>query len=189
MIQASMFFTKELPSGGSKIPVGIHTGNVSFSGITFEDGYYDINFTSDSGQTIHRRLFKPTGNKPKEGETVTEAMLREEGRNITSLADLLKVLLGEETAAQVSAPDYNSFMAKAMLILNNSKGIKVNLKVVPDYRENKYPELPAYRYVERFEEGKGTELAFTKKETEAIEKMHAARQSRDNSGDEVSSVV
>jgi len=39
MIQAKLYFENELPTGGSKIPVGIHEGDVLFKGLVYDQGW------------------------------------------------------------------------------------------------------------------------------------------------------
>lgn len=74
------------------------------------------------------------------------------------------------------AGDYKSFVAGASLLLNDKKGTKVNLKVIPDRKEQKYPDVPSYgTYVERHIPGGVSSLKFSKKELEAISLMESNR--------------
>jgi hypothetical protein len=169
MIQAKMFFEDTLPTGGSKIPVGIHTG-VMFMGLVKADGHCDINFQNASGQVIHKRLFVPDGGKPKEGESAADAIERQTGNNIKHVVHLLREIYGDEAVAQLEAPTYDKFIDKALVLLNPKKGFLVNLKVTPD-RTGKYSDLGFFptSYVEAFVEGKECQLRFTKKEQEALD--------------------
>lgn len=116
----------------------------------------------------------PTGGNPKEGETIEQAYQREVAKNLRHVVHVMSALLGDEAIAQFSADDYKTFIANASQLLNEVKGTAINLKVIPDYKEAMYPEIPPYgRYVEKA--GGDLTLSFSKKELEAVEKMVANR--------------
>lgn len=88
----------------------------------------------------------------------------------------MTALLAPEVVEQFEATDYKSFIAGAALLLNGQKGVKINLKVVPDWKEGIYPDLPSYgTYVERYVAGVPATLKFSKKEAEAIAQMEDKR--------------
>jgi hypothetical protein len=90
----------------------------------------------------------------------------------------MEAVLGKDVVDSFEASDYKSFIALASAMLNPKKGAKVHLKVVPDRKEQKYPDLPSYgTYVEMFIEGVATKLKYSKKELEAIELMERNRNS------------
>jgi len=173
MIQAKLFLDSGTSTGGSKIPVGIHQGTVVFSGLTTDQNWTDILFTEPTtGRTIHKRLFAPTGNRPKEGETVLDAKNREQSNRLGQLSNLLLAIVGSEVVETFEASDYTEFVAKASALLNQYKNVPVNLKVVPDYKEKMYSDLPDFgSYVEKHEVGSETRLKFSAKETAAISEM------------------
>jgi len=168
MIQASLLFDNSLPTGGSKIPVGIHS-KVMFMGVVQDGSYVDINFQNDSGQQIHKRLFTPDGSRPKEGESAAEAIERQQTNNLKHLVHMLRVVYGDDAVQSIEAPTYDKFIEKCVTLLNPKKGFLVNLKVVFD-RSGKWPDLGFFpsSYVEAFTEGKEVSLKFTKTEQEAI---------------------
>lgn len=95
----------------------------------------------------------------------------------------MEAVLGKEVVDSFEATDYKAFIASASAMLNPKKGSKVNLKVVPDRKEAKYPDLPAYgTYVEQHVEGVPTKLKYSKKELEAIETMERNRATSSMSG-------
>ena len=192
MYEAKLFAAElaaENKGSGVKIPVGIHSdGSVVFNGITTETTWYDINFSNKSGKTIHKRLFTPTGASPLENETIQDAKTREESRNIGYIVQLMTELLSPEIVEAFSAVDYKSFVTSAAALLNQQKGTQVNLKVVPDYKEQKYPDLPKYgTYVEKHKVGIPTKLTFSKKELEAVAAMEGKRAASQNVGSAMSS--
>lgn len=132
----------------------------------------DIQFVDSNGRTAHKRLFTPTGENPKQGESITDALKRKEDANITALVGVLRELV-PEAIDTLEAADYKSFVDKAVSLLNGVKGIKVNLKVTPDYVSQKWPELPYDSYVEKFIPGVETKLSFSKKELGDLEKYQA----------------
>lgn len=169
MIQSKLYF-EDGPAGGSKIPVGIHTGNVLFDGLQINDKYADIKFVDTKGRTIHHRLFHPSGSYLRDKETVQDAIKRESDKNLSLLINqTMRRLLGDELVSAVTANNYEEYLPKAAALLESKKGALVNLKVVPDYKENKYPELPLYDYVE-LNTGEETKLAFTPGQLDAIAK-------------------
>ncbi len=180
MYQATMFKEESYSGGGSKIPVGIHTGNIVFNGLSTDSTWTDINFSEvATGKVIHKRLFVPTGGNPKEGESIQDAYNREVTKNLKHIVHIMTALLGDEAVASFSAEDYKTFVANAASLLNEQKGTAVNLKVVPDYKEKMYPELPSYgNYVEKA--GGVSRLSFSKKELEAISEMSANRAKKDD---------
>jgi hypothetical protein len=97
-------------------------------------------------------------------------------------------LLSPEIVEAFSAVDYKSFVSSAAALLNQQKGTPVNLKVVPDYKEQKYPDLPKYgTYVEKYKDGVPTNLTFSKKELEAVAAMEGKRAASQNAGSAMSS--
>jgi hypothetical protein len=173
-----MFSAKEFnkPAGGGiKIPVGVHEG-VTFSGVTKEKTWYDISFHNSDGRSIYKRLFEPSGSNPKEGETVTEAIQREQERNARILTEVMYAVLDKEIVDNFSAPTYQAFVDGAVFYLNPKKGASVNLKVIPDYKEKKYPELPLRNFVEAHVTGQAPSLKMSKKELDDVEKMMKKRE-------------
>lgn len=162
--------------GGVKVPVGIHEG-ITFSGVTKEPTWVDVSFHNSDGRSIYKRLFNPTGSAPKEGETVTEALQREQERNARVLTEVMYAVVDAEVVDNFSAPTYQAFVDGALFYLQQKKGALVNLKVVPDYKEKKYPELPLSRFVEKHVPGEATTLAFSKAQQSDVEKMMARRDS------------
>lgn len=175
MIQAKLFFENTLPTGGSKIPIGIHEG-IMFMGITKDSGFCDINFQNSNGQVLHKRLFTPDGSKPKEGESAADAIERQTGNNIKHIVHLLREMYGDESVAMLEAPSYDKFIDKAITLVNPKKGFLVNLKVTPD-RTAQYSDLGFFptSYLEAFVEGTKTGLYFTKKEQESLDAYHAKK--------------
>jgi hypothetical protein len=111
-----------------------------------------------------------------EGESISDAKSREESRNIGHIVQVMMAVLDPTVIEAFEAADYKSFVTGASLLLNSQKGTKVNLKVVPDRKEQKYPDVPSYgTYVERHVVGIPTSLKFSKKENEAISLMEANR--------------
>lgn len=157
---------------GAKIPVGIH-GDVNFLGLKKDTTWWDILFVKPATrQTIHKRLFQPTGEYTYENETPEEAYNREVDNNLKHVVHLLREFLGDESTSQLEAPDYEAFVEMAADYLDQFIGEQVWLKVIPD-RKGKYPDLGRYpNYVERFVEGMETTLKFTKKEGEAVAKYY-----------------
>lgn len=173
-----MFSAKELNrpvGGGIKVPVGIHEG-VTFSGIVKEKTWYDILFHNADGRSIYKRLFEPTGSNPKEGETVLEAQQREQERNARILTEVMYAVLDKELVDAFSAQSYAAFVDGAVFYLTPKKGTLVNLKVIPDYKEKKYPELPLRDFVEKHVAGEPSKLKMSKKEQADIEKMMQKRE-------------
>ncbi len=165
---------------GLKIPVGIHD-DVNFLGLKKESNWWDILFVRPSTrQTIHKRLFQPTGEYVYEEETPEMALEREIDTNLKHVVHLLREFLGDDNTSQLEAPDYDTFMDMAADYLAQFIGERVWLKVIPD-RKGKYPDLGKYpNYVERYAPGVGTKLKFTKKESEAVAKFHEANGVTDN---------
>jgi hypothetical protein len=194
MYEAKLFAAElaaDNKGSGVKIPVGIHSdGSVVFNGITTETTWYDINFSNKSGRTLHKRLFTPTGASPLGNETIQDAKTREESRNISYIVQLMTELLSPEIVEAFSAVDYKSFVTSAAALLNQQKGTQVNLKVVPDYKEQKYPDTMSSKYgtyVEKHKVGIPTKLAFTQKELEAVAAMEGKRAASQNVGSAMSS--
>lgn len=92
-----------------------------------------------------------------------------------SLVSVMEALLGLDVVETFGAPDYKGFMTGASTLLNPLKGLEVNLKVVPDWKEGIYPDLPMTKFVEKYQEGTPTNLRFYKKEEEAVAAMEAKR--------------
>lgn len=182
MIQSKLYF-EDGPAGGSKIPVGIHSGDILFDGLQINDKYTDIKFVDKKGRTIHHRLFRPSGLYLRDKETVQEAITRETDKNLGILINqTMRRLLGDELVEAVSAATYDEYLAKAAALLESKKGVEVNLKVVPDYKENKYPELPMYDYVE-LHTGEPTKLAFTPGQLDAISKRVSKKDTSSSMGE------
>lgn len=176
MIQAKFYF-EETPGRSGKLEVGVHSG-VQFLGLVKSEDYYDIRFGS-KGSFIHKRLFRPTGSNPQDGETVAEAITREIDRNLKHVVRMMDIVLGDEVVSGFEAPDYDSFMAKAAEALNANKGYLVNLKVIPD-RNNKWPDLGYYpSYVEKHVPGEEPSLKFSAKELERLEQYKQAQAASD----------
>lgn len=176
MLQASLFKDTPMQStGGTKVPVGVHNGGVFFQGLNNEAGWTDINFTSKDGRSIHKRLFTPTGSFAKSGENIQDAYNREVDRNLKSLVHVMEALLGAEVVETFGAADYKGFISAATLLLTPLKGTEVNLKVVPDWKEGVFPDLPMTRFVEKHQEGVAPQIRFSKKEEEAVAEMEAKR--------------
>jgi hypothetical protein len=166
MIQAKLYFEKELPTGGSAIPMGIHDkGDVKFLGLRKTDNYWDIRFGNTAGQFVHHRLFEPDANFSYEGETPSEALQRSIDKNVRITVDVLRVFLGE-MAGNLEADTYEEFMQLAADSLEPFVGSAVCIKVIPDARNEKYTKLTNYKYVDAFVEGFPTSLYWTKKEKE-----------------------
>lgn len=88
----------------------------------------------------------------------------------------MTALLSPEVVENFEAPDYKTFVAGAALLLQGQKGRKINLKVVPDWKEGIYPDLPSYgTYVEKYVAGVPSTLKFSKKEIDAIALMEEKR--------------
>lgn len=163
------FFEEKLPSGGTKIPVGIHSA-VMFSGLVRDQKWWDIKFTKD-GKSIHKRIFVDV--KPKDQESLEDAAKRHAQNNLPHVTKLLRLFLGDETAKNVQATTFEGFLQQAAIFLsgfaNNPKGL-VNLKVVYD-KDGVYPDLPYFPdYVELHVPGQEPTLQFTPSEQEKINK-------------------
>jgi hypothetical protein len=156
-------------SGGTKISVGIYNGGVFFQGISQESGWIDINFSSSQGKVLHKRLFTPTGSSPLVGESLTDALLREQKRNLGVLVHVMSALLPKEVVDSFEAPTYDAFVKQASSLLGAQRGAEINLKVVPDNKEGKYPDIPSYPgFMEKHISGVQTSLKYSKKELERI---------------------
>lgn len=138
MYQASLIFENELtPKAGAKIPQGIHT-NCSVTSVeqgdTGKNTYVDINFKDEEGRFHNKRLWSPTGNYPKDGETKDEAIKREELSNLSHVVKIVHIFLGNEVLAALSAEDYQSLMTKLVAKLTPEVlgKKKVNLKLIYD---------------------------------------------------------
>lgn len=181
-----MYNAKELnkPQGGTgvKIPVGIHEG-ITFSGVVKESTWIDINFHNNDGRSIYKRLFNPSGSKPKENETVSDALQREQERNARILSEVMYAVMDAEIVDAFTAPTYQAFVDGALFYLQQKKGALVNLKVVPDYKEKKYPDLPLSSFVEKHVPGTPTTFTFSKGQQGDIAKMLAQREDTPASDD------
>lgn len=135
----------------------------------------DINFTNKEGRVIHKRLFTPAGANPKTGENIQEAYNREVERNLVSLVHVMEALLGDDVVETFGAADYKTFVTGAATLLNNLKGTEVNLKVIPDWKEQIYPDLPMRSFVEKHIPGAASALWISKKEQEQIDNMGLKR--------------
>lgn len=87
----------------------------------------------------------------------------------------MEALLGSEVVETFGAADYKGFISAATLLLTPLKGTEVNLKVVPDWKEGIFPDLPMTRFVEKFQSGVTPQIRFSKKEEESVEAMLAKR--------------
>lgn len=179
---------------GTKIPVGIHIGTITFDGIVPDPTWgADIKFSEPAtGKSIYKRLFTPTGSKPQidKGETVQQAKDREIARNLSHVTQLLQAFLGTEFAAEFGASSYDAYLASAIAVLSPFKGSKVNLKVVPD-RTGAYPDLPSYgTYVEKHIPGEESKLKFKPAEQESIIKAEGeSRKGTGSMSEEVGSLI
>lgn len=167
MIQASIIFEKELQNSGAKLSIGPHE-KVTFYGLVKNGDYFDLSFGKD-GQSIHKRLFKPTGAQPLEGETPSQALAREQLRNIRLVTHALSQIVEEEVFLAFTGKDYEDFMNKASILLTSYKGSFVNLLVVPNYKDPKYSDLPSYPgFIERWVEGVPTRLKLSDKDAKKL---------------------
>lgn len=163
MIQASIVFENELQSTGAKLSIGVHEG-ASFLGFVKDGEYFDMIFGKD-GQSIKKRLFKPTGAQPLDGETPTQAFQREEMRNIKLVTHLLHNVVEQEVFVAFGGKDYSTYMENAVKLLSSYKNAKVNILVVPGWKDPKYPDLPSYPgFLERHEDGVPTRLKLSDKD-------------------------
>jgi hypothetical protein len=177
MKQASIIFENSLSSGGVKIPVGIHSnGDVIFAGCTEGANFYDLNFTNTrTKQVIHKRLFFPEKIYPNEGESLTQALDRQENRVLSFPIYLTAILGGDDALKGLEAKDFKGLMQKVCSKLNEFKNDKVNIKVVLD-KSNKYPEIPNYpEFVEKHVPGEHSRLAFSAKELAKINDKEKAQ--------------
>lgn len=164
--QASIIFTEDLSSSGSKIPMGIHT-NCSLESVEKGETFYDVNFKDSENRVHNKRLWQPKGlypRKDKDGaitETAAEALAREERENMRLIVKLLHIFLGEE-GLTVGASSYEEFMAKAAAILNQkASSKKLNLKLIYD-SAGVYSTFGNFvDYVEEYVEGQEPTLHFT----------------------------
>lgn len=194
--QASIIFTEDLSSSGSKIPVGIHS-NCSLVSVEKGETFYDVNFKDSEGRVNNKRLWQPKGTYPatnKDGkitETTAEALAREERENMRLIVKLLHIFLGEEGLATVSGSTYDEFMAKGAAILNQkASSKKLNLKLI-------YDSVGAYStfgkfvdYVEEYVEGQAPTLSYTPWELQnRVEKKETATISREKKNDEFDSLL
>lgn len=168
MYQAELIFDQELtPKAGAKIPVGIHS-NCSVvkieEGKTDKNSFVDIIFESD-GRQLNKRLWKPKGQYPEPGESVADAIIREEKLNLTHLIKLLHIFLGRDSLKGISG-DYDSMVTKISKQLSSVLSTKtVNLKVIYDSK-GQYSDLGKYcDYVEEYVEGQEPTLKFTEYES------------------------
>jgi hypothetical protein len=170
MIQAKIYFSDVLPGTSSRLTPGVHSA-VDFLGLVKDGEAYDLRFGLE-GRGVHKRLFRPAGNFPNPDETVEQALTREIDNNLVHITRMLYLIKGEEFVASFEAEDYDSFVAKAAEELNAHKGFKVNLKVLPGWKEPKYTELGRFKrdtsYVEAWVEGQEPTLQLTEKEMERI---------------------
>lgn len=175
MIQAKLYFEKDLPSGGSSIPAGIHDkGDVEFLGLTKHDNYWELRFGNKAGQFLNKRLFEPNANYMNEGESPSDALQRSVDKNVRIVVDVLRVFLGE-AAGNLEAEDYDSFMELAAKELEEWQGVAVCLKVMPDKRNDKmYSKIPDYKFIDSYMSGFPTSLYLTKKEKEKLEEAGIA---------------
>ena len=138
MYQASLIFESELsPKTGAKIPQGIHTNCEVVSveqGDTGKNTFVDINFKDSEGRFHNKRLWSPTGNYPKDGETTADAIKREELSNLSHVVKIVHIFLGNEALAALSAENYQSLMGKLVSKLTPEvlSKKKVNLKLIYD---------------------------------------------------------
>lgn len=177
-------FIETPKAGGVKIPVGIHSG-VSFSGIIKEPKWFDIQFSNDEGRSIYKRVFAPTGSRQRDGESIQDSILREEENCMKALTEVMVAVLDKEVVENFTAPTFSAFVEGATYLLNMTKGVKVNIKVVPDYKEKIFPELPYSRFVEKHVVGEEPKLKFSKKDLEDIETMVENREKENSKESEV----
>lgn len=171
MIQAKLYFDRELPSGGAGITPGIHAnGDIQYLGAEKSDTAWDLRFGNTTGQFIRKRLFEPNANYVNEGETPTEALQRSIDKNVGIVVDIMRAVIGE-AAKGVEAETYDEFVLKAANELKPYEGTPVCLKVLPDARNEKlYGKIPDYNFIDSYVQGFPTTLFWKKKEKELMEK-------------------
>ena len=171
MIQAKLYFDKDLPAGGSSIAPGIHAdGSVQYLGLKPNDEHWDIKFSNTAGQFLNKRLFAPNANYVNEGETPAEALQRSQDLNVRVLVSLMRALVGE-AAKSVEAETYTEFVQKVAEELKEREGSPLCLKVLPNPRGDKmYSKIPDYDFVDSYVQGFPTTLFWKKKEKELMEK-------------------
>lgn len=171
MIQAKLYFDKDLPAGGSSITPGIHAdGSVQYLGLEANDEHWDIKFGNTSGQFLRKRLFAPNANFVNEGETPADALQRSQDLNVRILVALMRAVIGE-AAKNVEAETYPEFVQKVADELKPHSGAAVCLKVLPNPRADKmYSKIPDYDFVDSYVQGFPTTLYWKKKEKELMEK-------------------
>lgn len=174
MAQVKMYFENELPSSGSRIPVGIHDkGDIFFNGLRRNEDWWELHFSSKSGQVQTKRLFQPNANFINEGETPSDALKRSEDKNIAVVTVALRCLLGE-SVGDVEFDSYEDFMHKSADLLKGVEGTTICLKVSPDPKKPEYGKVPDYKYMDSYLEGFPTALYWTKKEKQLLEDLGIA---------------
>lgn len=177
-------YVEEPRGGGSKIPVGIHS-DVSFEGLKKDTGWWDLVFSNSTGRSIHKRLFNPDASKTREvfvegqdekvKETPAQALERQQAANFKHVVYVMRIVT-PEAVEKFTADTYDAFMAKASKLFETIKGIKVHLKVLPDYKDLKYPEISSYTGYLELNTGGPTTLEFSKKESISVGEMLAKRE-------------
>jgi hypothetical protein len=172
-----MFF-ENLKGSVQKIPVGIHT--VKFAGITFNGSYVDINFEDNEGRRLHKRLFDPFNVDSVSVGSVQEKIDENVKRNLTLLVTILRTVASDDVARGLDFPSYDEFIKGVSTILDEYRGTLVNIKVVPDWRERRYPELAKYGFIEKYQEGVEPTLKFSEKQVQEIAEYEANLAAREN---------
>lgn len=171
MIQAKLYFDRELPSAGAGITPGIHAnGDIQYLGIEKADTSWDVRFGNVQGQFVRKRLFEPNANYMNEGETPADALQRSIDKNVGVLVDIMRAVVGE-AAKGVEAETYEEFVTKVADELKPYEGTPVCLKVVPETRNDKtYGKVPDYNFIDSYVPGFPTTLYWKKKEKELMAK-------------------
>jgi len=171
MIQAKLYFDKDMPSTGASIAPGIHDkGDVKFLGIVRNDNSWDIRFGNEQGQFLTKRLFEPNANYMNEGETPSQALQRSIDKNVGIVVRVMRTFLGE-AAGNIEGEDYDSFMTNAQKEAEQFIGTVVCLKVIPDMRNDKlFSKIPDYGFIDSYVNGFPTTLYLSKKDKELFDK-------------------
>lgn len=149
--------------GGKRMPVGIHT-KVKLSEIEFseKDGYVDIEFTNDKGETAQKRLWKPEGKFPAEGKSVAEAIDDESYANLSVIRILVEATLSESSITNFNGT-YEELVKRAVAAIKaaipTTKG-RFNIKLTYD-KNGVYAEMGKYGSLEKYVEDTPTDLYYS----------------------------
>lgn len=167
---------------GVKIPRGIHT-QIKLKDIEIGENYIDIYFENQTGQTINRRLWIPELAKTKAWDkmSVQETYETQIKNASYHLIDLVKNLVSEEVAGNLSAPDLKGLAIAAKTAVMPVKNTNLlNLKVITT-EDGKYPEISKYvGYLERYVPGQEPTLTFKPSE---LKKMNQIQTDSDSAPD------